>query len=142
MCQSTERTLMGQNIFPALRYRDPAAALEWLKQAFGAAEKAVYRAEDGAIQHVELRIGDGVIMFGQYDENGWLGGKPPDALASTMSLYVVVPDPDAHHERAVAAGARIVRELDDMSYGSREYSARDVEGNLWSFGTYDPNAGT
>jgi uncharacterized glyoxalase superfamily protein PhnB len=31
-----------------------------------------------------------------------------------------------------------VRELEDMDYGSREYSARDPEGNLWSFGTYDP----
>lgn len=131
---------MGQNIFPALRYRDADAALEWLKQAFGAEEKEVHRGEDGAIQHAELRIGDGLIMFGQHDDGGWFGGNPPDPLASTLSLYVVVPDPDSHHERAVAAGARIVRELDDMSYGSREYSARDLEGNLWSFGTYDPNA--
>ena len=42
------------------------------------------------------------------------------------------------HERAVAAGAQVVRELDDMDYGSREYSARDLDGNLWSFGTYQP----
>lgn len=54
--------------------------------------------------------------------------------------YVVVEDPDAHHnhKRAQAAGAEIVRELTDQDYGSREYSARDPEGNLWSFGTYDP----
>jgi uncharacterized glyoxalase superfamily protein PhnB len=50
----------------------------------------------------------------------------------------VVDDPDAHHERAVAAGATVVRPLEDMEYGSREYSVRDPEGNLWSFGTYDP----
>lgn len=50
----------------------------------------------------------------------------------------MVDDPDAHHDRAQAAGARIVRELEDMEYGSREYSARDLEGNLWSFGTYEP----
>jgi uncharacterized glyoxalase superfamily protein PhnB len=37
--------------------------------------------------------------------------------------------------------AQIVRELEDMSYGSREYSVADCEGNLWSFGTYDPYAG-
>lgn len=131
---------MTQNIFPALRYRDADAALEWLKQAFGAEEKEVHRGEGGAIQHAELRIGNGLIMFGQHSDDGWLGGNPPDPLASTLSLYVVVPDPDAHHERAAAAGARIVREVEDMSYGSREYSARDLEGNLWSFGTYDPNA--
>lgn len=55
-----------------------------------------------------------------------------------MSIYAVVADPDAHHAAAVAAGAKIVRELEDMDYGSREYSARDPEGNLWSFGTYRP----
>lgn len=47
-------------------------------------------------------------------------------------------DPDGHYERARAADAEIVRELADQPYGSREYSARDPEGNLWSFGTYDP----
>ena len=50
----------------------------------------------------------------------------------------MVPDPDAHYTRAKAAGAQIVRELVDQPYGSREYSARDLEGNLWSFGSYDP----
>jgi uncharacterized glyoxalase superfamily protein PhnB len=132
--------MTAQNIFPALRYRDAPAALEWLKQAFGATEKAVHRGEDGSIQHAELLLGDGIVMFGQHSDGGWLGGNAPDALASTVSLYVVVPDPDAHHARAAAAGARIVRALEDMPYGSREYSARDIEGNLWSFGTYDPNS--
>jgi uncharacterized glyoxalase superfamily protein PhnB len=131
---------MSQNSFPALRYRDAGRALEWLKQAFGAEEKAVYRNDDGAIQHAELRLGSGIVMFGQHDDGGCMDGHPPDALASTVSLYVVVPDPDAHYQRATAAGAEVVRELDDMSYGSREYSVRDMEGNLWSFGTYDPNA--
>lgn len=126
------------NIFPAVRYRDPAAALDWLEEAFGFSEKAVYRGEDGIIQHAELQLGAGVVMFGQYDEDGWMGGHVPDALASTVSLYIVVDDPDAHYARAVSVGARIVRELADQSYGSREYSARDLEGNLWSFGTYDP----
>ncbi len=126
------------NIIPALRYRDAERALEWLKLAFGFEEKAVHRGDDGAIRHAELSLGGGVVMFGQYDDQGWLGGEPPDPLSSTVSIYVVVEDPDAHHERAAAVGARIVRELVDQRYGSREYSARDLEGNLWSFGTYDP----
>ncbi len=126
------------NIFPALRYRDPERALEWLEQAFGFEQKAVYRDDAGAIQHAELRLGAGLIMFGGYDEDGVMGGEPPRPLASTTSIYAVVADPDAHYARANAAGARIVRELADQPYGSREYSARDLEGNLWSFGTYDP----
>lgn len=129
-----------QTIFPALRYADANAALDWLMQAFGLQAKAVYRDDGGAIQHAELRLGASVIMFGQYDESGWLGGEPPRAAASTVSIYVLVDDPDGHHDRARAAGARIVRELVDQPYGSREYSARDLEGNLWSFGTYDPSA--
>ena len=51
---------------------------------------------------------------------------------------MVVDDPDAHHDRARAAGATIIRELQDQDYGSRDYSAKDPEGNIWSFGTYNP----
>jgi uncharacterized glyoxalase superfamily protein PhnB len=57
------------------------------------------------------------------------------------AVYVVVDDPDAHHDRAVAAGAEVVRPLADLDYGSRDYAARDPEGNLWSFGTYRPGDG-
>ena len=54
--------------------------------------------------------------------------------------YVVVPAEDivALHDRAVAAGAEVVMELTDTDYGSRDFSVRDPEGNLWSFGTYQP----
>jgi uncharacterized glyoxalase superfamily protein PhnB len=128
------------NIFPALRYKDADAALEFLKSAFGAEEKAVYRGDDGTIHHAELRLGAGIVMFGGYSEDGFLGGHTPQPLACTVSVYVVVPDPDRHHATAIAAGANVVRELEDMDYGSREYSVRDLEGNLWSFGTYDPYA--
>lgn len=128
------------NIFPAFRYANADAAVQWLKDAFGAEEKELHRRDDGSIAHAELRFGAGLIMLGQYDANGWMGGKPPDPLASTASLYIVVDDPDAHCKRTRDAGATIVRELEDMPYGSREYSARDLEGNLWSFGTYDPYA--
>ena len=58
-----------------------------------------------------------------------------------FGVYVRVDDVDAHHARAVAAGAAIVRPPADTPYGAREYSARDLEGRLWSFGTYDPYAG-
>jgi uncharacterized glyoxalase superfamily protein PhnB len=126
------------NIFPAVRYRDSGGALAFLKAAFGAEEKFVHRGEDGVIQHAELRLGAGLVMFGQYSDQGWMDGEPPRPLASTVSIYVVVADPDRHCATAIAAGATIVRPLQDTDYGSREYSARDLEGNLWSFGTYDP----
>jgi uncharacterized glyoxalase superfamily protein PhnB len=126
------------NIFPAIRYADADADIDFLKRAFGATEKALHRGEDGVIHHAELALGAGLVMVGQQREDGKLGGEAPRALASTISLYVTVADPDRHHAAARDAGATIVRELQDMEYGSREYSARDLEGNLWSFGTYDP----
>ncbi len=129
---------MRPNIFPALRYRDPERALDFLKRAFGCEEKEIHRDDSGTIRHAELRLGAGILMFGQWDESGWMGGEPPRPLAGTVSIYVVVSEPDQHFAAAQAAGAKIVRELSDMDYGSREYSARDLEGNLWSFGTYDP----
>ena len=128
------------NIFPALSYKEASAAIDWLGRAFGFEEKVVYRGEDGTVQHAEMRLRAGLVMFGQVREDDWIGGKAPDPLASSQGIYVVVEDPDARHDRAMAAGAQIVRELTDQDYGSREYSARDLEGNLWSFGTYDPYA--
>jgi uncharacterized glyoxalase superfamily protein PhnB len=117
------------NIYPFLRYVDAASALEWLKTAFGFGELAVHReGDDGPIHHAEISLGPGIVMFGQGDHGD-------------HGIYVAVDDADAHYERAKAAGAEIVRELEDTDYGSREYTARDPEGNVWSFGTYRPTAG-
>lgn len=63
---------------------------------------------------------------------GELGG------AETSSAYLVVPDADAVYARAQAAKATIVRPLEEMSYGSREFAVSDPEGHTWSVGTYDP----
>ena len=65
------------------------------------------------------------------------GGDPRwGAHAGQSWIYIAVENPDALHDRAVAAGAEIVMELTDTDYGSRDFSCRDPEGNLWSFGTY------
>lgn len=129
---------MTQTIFPTFRYRDADAALAFLKAAFGFEEKAVHRGDDGAIVHAEVLLGDNLVMFGTAPAEGSVDSFP--LPAGVGSVYVVVGDPDAHHVRAARAGAEIVRELTDQDYGSREYSARDPEGVLWSFGTYDPFA--
>jgi uncharacterized glyoxalase superfamily protein PhnB len=86
-------------IFPALRYRDANAAIDWLGRAFGLQEKVVYRGEDGAVQHAELTLGRGLVMLGQYSEEGWMGGNGPDARAGTVSLYATVDDPDSPRPR-------------------------------------------
>jgi uncharacterized glyoxalase superfamily protein PhnB len=119
-------------IFPSLRYRDARRAIDFLVDAFGFETKVVVDGEEGTVAHAELTYGDGGVM---------LGTDRDDSYGSHVGhgwMYVVVEDADAHYARATAAGAEIVRELEDQDYGSRDYSARDFEGNLWSFGTYRP----
>ena len=121
-------------VFPTLSYDDAQAAIDFLTAAFGAERHAVYDDGKGTIVHAELRLGNGIVM---------LGSARPDASATRGKgggIYVVVEEPDAHCARARDAGAEIVRDLNDTDYGSREYGARDPEGNAWSFGTYQPFA--
>jgi uncharacterized glyoxalase superfamily protein PhnB len=130
-----------QTIFPSLRYRDARAAVDWLEQAFGFERVAVYDDDNGVVQHAEVRFGDSRIMFGQVREPAageYSAIAPPPG---TAALYAITDDPDALHDRAKAAGAEIVMSLRDQDYGSREFTARDLDGNIWTFGTYDPAAG-
>lgn len=128
-------------IIPTLRYRDAAAAIEWLCRAFGFEKHMVVPDGDGGIGHAQLTYRGAMIMLGtaRDDAFGKLQRTPADVGGvGTQSPYVIVPDADAHHERAVAAGAKVVYALRDEDYGGRGYSCLDPEGHLWNFGTYDP----
>jgi uncharacterized glyoxalase superfamily protein PhnB len=122
---------MAKSIYASMRYRDARVAIEWLERAFGFERHVAYDGPDGTIAHAELRYGDGIVMLGS-----WRGEddhrRPGEGWA-----YVVVDDFDAHHRRASDAGADIVDGPQTQDYG-RFYSAKDPEGNLWSFGTYAP----
>ena len=131
----------GSVVMPTLRYRNAPAAIDWLCNVFGFERHAVYPGPNGTIGHAELTLGGGMIMLGsQKDDEYGKGFKSPQELggAETRSAYIVVPDADAAHARAVAAGGNIVRPLQNMEYGSREFSVKDPEGHSWSVGTYDP----
>jgi uncharacterized glyoxalase superfamily protein PhnB len=126
---------MPQVMYPCLSYRDPRAAMDWLKNTLGFEEHAVHEGEKGSIAHAEFVLDGQVIMFGSEAEPGSsLLGQPP----SGSSIYIVVDDPDARYDRAVAAGADVERELRDEEYGSRGFTLKDPEGNFWSLGTYRP----
>lgn len=117
-------------IFAEVRYRDAHAAVELLTKAFGFDERLGVPGEDDSIVHAELVHGNGLVMLGSEND--------PTAALGGSCLCVVVEDPDGHHDRAVRAGAEVVRALADTSYGARGYTARDHEGNLWLFSTYQP----
>lgn len=131
---------MSQSIYPALRYRDAQEAARWLADAFGFERVALHEDGNGTVVHAEMRFRDSLFMFGQVrdpQDGEYSAVAPPPGQTA---LYAVVEDPDAHHDRAKAAGAEIAMGLRDQDYGSREYTARDLDGNIWTFGTYDPTA--
>jgi len=131
----------GGNIMPAMRYRNAPAAIEWLCKAFGFERHVVVPGDGGTIAHAQLVLGNGMIMLGSGHDDEWAQHvKPTSDLSGprTASVYVVVEDADAHYARAVAAGAKIIQEIKDNDYGGRSYGCRDLEGHVWTFGTYDP----
>jgi len=128
-------------IMPAVRYRDANAAIEWLCNVFGFEKHPVYPGPNGTVGHAELKLGGGMIMLGsEKDDEYGRGFKPPGEVGGveTRSVYIVVADADAVYERAKSEGGRIVRELQNTDYGSREFTVKDPEGHSWSVGTYDP----
>ncbi len=120
------------SIYPTLRYRDARAAIDWLQRAFGFEPLQVHEDGDGGIAHAELRAAGGILMLGSDRADRW------GSRAGQGWLYVGVPEVDELFARAREAGAEVVMEPEDQDYGSRDMSVRDPEGNLWSFGTYDP----
>ena len=114
-----------------LLYEDVAGALDWLTRVFGFRERLRHETEDGTVDHAEMLIGDdGLVMLG----DPGAGYRNPKHLgAATVYVHVYVDDVDAHHDRARAAGARIVRPLADEAYGDRRYDVEDPEGHRWSF---------
>ena len=93
----------------------------------------IHECKNGALRHAALRHGEGLVL---------LQPDLPDELHGTHVghgwVYVAVVNPDAHFKRAKAAGAEVLGEPHDAVGGMRGYSARDLEGNLWSFGTDRP----
>jgi len=124
-----------------MRYRNAPAAIEWLCRAFGFEKHFVVPGPNDTIFHAQLTWGNGMIMLSsKLDSEFNRLIKQPEELGGveSQSPYIIVDDADAHYERAKAAGAGIVIDIADASYGGRGYSCRDLEGHLWNFGTYDP----
>ena len=131
----------GRTIVPTLRYRDVAAAVDWLCTAFGFERHLVVPGEDGAIHYAELTFGDGMIMLGPVQDSAFdkLMTQPADAGgAETQICYLFVADAGEHCDRAKAAGAEIVLDITEEDGAGRGYSCRDLEGHIWNFGTYNP----
>jgi uncharacterized glyoxalase superfamily protein PhnB len=118
-------------VWPTLRAADARALIRFLVDAYGFEEVVVYGDGD-LVHHAQLRWppGGGIMLGSARDTD-------TDLLRpGTFSAYVVTDEPDALFDRATAAGAKVLMELHDTDYGSRDFAVADPEGNRWSFGTY------
>ncbi len=127
-------------LISAMRYEDPAGAIEFLCAAFGFERHLVVPDDEGGVAHAQLRFGNGMIMIGPVrdDDFGRLMVLPDEVGGSTQSVYVIVEDVDAQAARARDAGAEIVIAPHDEDYGGRGFGCRDREGHVRYFGSYDP----
>ncbi|HTU82986.1 MAG TPA: VOC family protein [Candidatus Acidoferrales bacterium] len=132
----------AQRIYPAIRYENAKAAIEWLTTVLGFKAQEVCPGEGDSVAHAELALGGNLIMLGSVQPGAY--ARSAKALGGvTATIYVALDtaaDVDASYARAKSAGADVIRELSDTEYGSREFGVCDLEGHVWSFGTYRPQA--
>jgi uncharacterized glyoxalase superfamily protein PhnB len=127
------------DIYPSLVYDDAPAAIEWLNRAFGFKTQFIVPGPDNRVEHSELSVGNSVVMISSPKvEMKLISPCKLPGVAQALSVYV--EDPDAHHDIAIAAGARIMRPLKTEEYGARGYMVLDPEGHVWYFGNYRPGA--
>jgi uncharacterized glyoxalase superfamily protein PhnB len=137
--ESAEITQTTQTIYPAVRYRDAKAAIEWLKR-LGFEEHLVCPGVGDTIAHAELKVAGHLIMLGSVKDDAY-AKSPLDLGGASAGIYIALDSPqdvDAWYQRAKTVGATIERAPCDTDYGSREFGLRDAEGHGWSFGTYRP----
>ena len=93
-------------------------------------EQLRFADDDGTVTHAELALGDGTVYLGHPGPDY----RSPKRVGTNSHLvHVYVGDVEAHHARAVGAGAPVLGELQDTPYGDRRYDTEDLEGQRWSF---------
>jgi uncharacterized glyoxalase superfamily protein PhnB len=127
----------SQVLYPIVTYNDPDRAIEWLVQSFGMKIAQLDRSEDGSVSHAELSFNGAILMLGtNLGDHAAHESKNPDPRRSGIYLYV--DNIDELFTRCTEAGVEFMRHLQETDYGSREFSAVDLEDNGWHFGTYRP----
>ncbi len=127
---------------PNLIYSEANAAVSFLKKAFGFKERGVYKDDNGKIFHAQLVLGNALIMVNPFNPDTAFGKmlNLPKNLEgyNTQTPYFIIEHVDEHYKNAKANDAEIVMDIKDEDYGGRGYSCKDPEGNIWSFGSYNP----
>jgi PhnB protein len=136
---------MAQRVIPMIAYEDAGAAIDWLDNAFGFRESGErYTDENGVVTHAEMELDGAHIMLStptpeyrgprRHAEECEQAARWLDNPWVIDGLFVEVDDVGAHHERAAAAGAKVIRGIEEPGIGFRIYSVEDLEGHRWMFG--------
>jgi uncharacterized glyoxalase superfamily protein PhnB len=125
-------------LYPGLQYRDADAGMKWLEDVLGCERREDHRDDDGNVVHAELELQGAIVML----STAGVGREPFRSLpAGGRLVYCAVDEVDSLYEQVREANGDIALEITDTDYGSRDFTVRDPEGNLWSFGTYRPHVG-
>ena len=123
------------NVTPYLSIKGAAKAIEFYKEAFGASEMFRMDTPNGMIGHAEITIGDSRIMLADPCDVGAF--RSPESLGgSSVCLHVYVEDVDTQFARAVKAGAKVIKAVEDQFYGDRSGTLEDPFGHIWSLATH------
>ena len=120
---------------PYLIANGAARAIKFYEEAFGATELFRLADPSGKVGHAEISIGDSRIMLA--DEYPEMGFRSPQSLGgSPVGIHLYVEDVDSMTGRAVAAGAKVLREVQDQFYGDRSGTLVDPFGHVWTIATH------
>lgn len=132
---------MSSTVIPTMRYQDAKKAVEFLCRAFGFEKHRVFENEAQQVVHAELKHGTGLIMIGPNVESQFAQyiRLPKDVGGfETQVTFVFVENVNEHFKQAKDNGAEILMPLTKQDYGASDYTCRDPEGHVWSFGDYNP----
>jgi PhnB protein len=123
-----------RTVTPRLYVNAGQAAIEFYQRAFGAQQVGdVFTGPKGEVIHVELRIGDSVIVLTEDTGDESMPSRCPSAVGNIATAVMATywPDVDAAWQRAVDAGAEVLFPLQDQFYGDRAGRLRDPFGQQW-----------
>lgn len=130
-------TTSTPTIYPGLQYSDADAGIEWLERVLGCERRQVHKDDDGNVIHAEVSFRGATLML----STAGVGREPFRSLpAGGRLVYTALDEVEDLYETVREAGAEVALEITDTDYGSRDFTIRDPEGNLWAFGTYRPEA--
>jgi PhnB protein len=124
-----------RTVTPYLIVSDAAKALDYYQRALGAREIVRMPGPGGKIMHAEIRIGDSMVMLA--DEFPQMGANSPQTIGGTpVGICLYVENVDELFNRAISAGGKVERPLQNQFYGDRSGTLIDPFGHKWTIATH------